>query len=406
MNIAEYGDKRPVSVARPDESVYEIPKRRIERPGQWFQPTVATFTAAGGRLLLAAAIELIHQAGGEYVLGDTDSLFVAATRSGGSLECPGAPDGTLRLLSWSEVDEIRARFDDLNPYNLDVSILELEPENFNADDEQQTLWCWSIAAKRYALFTRQDNDIEIIGRSEHGLGHLINPISPDTDWITEWWDLLVRLGLGLPIELPSWFDRPAIGKLSIGSIHELDTFAAHNEGLEYADQVRPGGFLLMAHVDPFAAHIGPRCLISAYDPEPGHWMEADWFDRSAKNSPAYRIRTDHRHLVVESEVPVKTLGNHFDAYRHHPESKAAGTNGLAARADSRGVLRHRKVEATRIERIGKESNRLTEHPVIGPRDRAIPYPDPTCHRCGEPLTGRQVKWCSQRCRLRQWRRAR
>ena len=35
--------------------------------------------AGGGRLLLTTAMTLVHDAGGEYVFSDTDSLFVAAT---------------------------------------------------------------------------------------------------------------------------------------------------------------------------------------------------------------------------------------------------------------------------------------------------------------------------------------
>ena len=64
-----------------------------------------------------------------------DSMAIIATDTGGELiPCPGAhqsmPDGTpaATVLSYAEVDTIRERFNDLNPYNRDQvpDVLKLE----------------------------------------------------------------------------------------------------------------------------------------------------------------------------------------------------------------------------------------------------------------------------------------
>jgi len=50
------------------------------------------------------------------------------------------------------------------------------------------------------LFTRGKRDnITIVARKEHGLGHLRNPVDidrEDVDWITDVWTALIREALG------------------------------------------------------------------------------------------------------------------------------------------------------------------------------------------------------------------
>jgi len=56
-----------------------ITTKHSEREGSWFNPVIATLTAAGGRLLLALLIRLVRDAGGDYVFCDTDSLSSPAS---------------------------------------------------------------------------------------------------------------------------------------------------------------------------------------------------------------------------------------------------------------------------------------------------------------------------------------
>jgi hypothetical protein len=82
---------------------------RGERPGpRSCFPQAATVTA-GARLLLAVLERMVSDLGGMIAYRDTDSSLIPASPDGGKLTL--ADGSTVRELSWSEVDEILARFD-------------------------------------------------------------------------------------------------------------------------------------------------------------------------------------------------------------------------------------------------------------------------------------------------------
>jgi hypothetical protein len=62
------------------------------------------------------------------------------------------------------------------------SILELEEWNFDADTrERRQLYCYAISAKRYVLYNLIDGRPLLRKWSEHGLGHLLNPLNSDAE---------------------------------------------------------------------------------------------------------------------------------------------------------------------------------------------------------------------------------
>ncbi len=79
------------------------------------------------------------------------------------------------------------------------SILKIEDDNFDpSTKEQRQLYCLAISAKRYALFLKDQTGSPVLLQkkvnnkhnrwSEHGLGHLLNPIdhrSKDRAWIAQ-----------------------------------------------------------------------------------------------------------------------------------------------------------------------------------------------------------------------------
>ncbi len=89
-----------------------------------------------------------------------------------------------------QVDEIAARFVKLSPYaDKSRSILKIERDNYDPETgEQRQVYCLAISAKRYALFLRDEHGDPVLLQkavnnhedrwSEHGLGHLRNPINP------------------------------------------------------------------------------------------------------------------------------------------------------------------------------------------------------------------------------------
>jgi hypothetical protein len=127
-------------------------------------------------LMLATLERLLTDAGGTYAFCDTDSMAIVATRKGGLVPCPGGPRTTtdgeeaVCALSWQQVDEIRERFTQLNPYTTPEtasSLLELEDENFTdkTRSARHQLWCYSISAKRYALYTHRGTTVSLTGIS-------------------------------------------------------------------------------------------------------------------------------------------------------------------------------------------------------------------------------------------------
>lgn len=123
-----------------------------ERRGGFAFPPLPAFISGGARLMLAILESLVSERGGTYAICDTDSMSIVASEHGGEVT-PG-----IHALSWDEVDEVRDRFVDLNPYEREVigSILKLEDVNFLPTGERCQLWCYAISAKRYVHFNRLD----------------------------------------------------------------------------------------------------------------------------------------------------------------------------------------------------------------------------------------------------------
>jgi len=368
VNITDFAKAIPTTVVRPDGSRYQaVNVHRSEEPGMWFHPLIATVVVSGGRLLLAAAIRLVRDAGGTYAFCDTDSLFVVATEEGG----PVAPLGlaghagapAVPALSRSTVRRIVDRFEALNRYDRAIvtgSILNIVPVNFDPETgSERELWCFAIAAKRYALFTRESDGSPRIAsddkdayRSEHGLGHLLPPLdrragTPPEDWVSAWWEYLLRLELDLPADRPTWFDQPAVSPLAITSAQDERAFATYNAGRPYSSQVRPWGFGMIAHVHPLARTAGvPRVLVSAREDDPTKWGDLWWFDRSDPTARRYRIRTGDPAWLLRDTLTVQSYGDYFDAFRRHAEAKAAGPEGEPCSIWTRGQLRPLVVEVT------------------------------------------------------------
>src|SRR4051794_27884102 len=90
--------------------------------------------------------------------------------------------------------------------------------------------------------------------SEAGLGHLMDPIDPQPDtankaWIADYWLWRIREFLALDTVEPTWMERPAIGSHTISSPRLHAAFATTNDGVDYADSVKPFSFMLIAFLD-------------------------------------------------------------------------------------------------------------------------------------------------------------
>jgi hypothetical protein len=191
-------DKVEVRCQGIDPEPYKCKVAHPEFPGKFCFPPLASLITSGARLMLALLDHCISKFHGTYAMEDTDSMAIVATEHGGLVPCPGGPfempDGhaAVRALSWKEVVEIVTRFAKLNPYmDKSRSILKIERDNYDPETgKQRQLFCLAISSKRYALFLRDEYGNPVLLQkginnhedrwSEHGLGHLRNPLNPDS----------------------------------------------------------------------------------------------------------------------------------------------------------------------------------------------------------------------------------
>lgn len=348
-----------------------------EEPGRFCFPPLAALITSGARLMLALLECSVRELGGSYAFCDTDSMAIVASEGGGWIKCPGGDiekDGKagIRALSWAEAESVVQQFERLNPYDRSAvpgSILKIEEVNFE-DGKQRQLYAYTISAKRYALFVIDEGgEPRIVKHSDHGLGHLMDPISVGEErrtadgslvWTRGLWELMIREELGLPTHEPEWLDRPALSRFTASSPLLLRRFKEQQEGLRYADQIKPFNFILAAHVAPLGHPVGvdPTSfqLIAPYETDPEKWADLPWIDRDT--GECYPITTDRP--APPGAVRVKSYRGVLESYATHPEPKSAAPDGSPCSQSTVGLLRRREiVEGSRVY-IGKESNKLEE----------------------------------------------
>jgi hypothetical protein len=180
------------------EESFETTSDVVEEPGKWFAPHIGSLITSGGRLLLGMLEKCIADAGGTFLFCDTDSAAIVSTAHKQRIPMPNGAK-PITALSKAEVQRIVDRFDSLNPYDLDGSILKIHKLNWDTNKRRRQLYGYGIAAKRYALYTKTRDDIEIVEPKAHGLGYFYPPKdSPEgwkrdaPAWIFEAWDWIMR----------------------------------------------------------------------------------------------------------------------------------------------------------------------------------------------------------------------
>jgi hypothetical protein len=353
-------------------------------PGEYCFPPLASLITGGARLMLALLEHSISELGGTYAMEDTDSMAIVATERGGPIPCAAGPhqtvhtQGSIKALSWGQVETIADRFSSLNPYDRKAvpgSILKIENDNFDPiAHKQRQIHCFAISAKRYALFLRDDRKHPILLRegvnnhqdrwSEHGLGHLLNPTdlqSDDRQWIGQAWIDIARRSIGQETEALPFTAAPAVGRITISSPAVVRPLANLNKGKRFSDQIKPFNFLLTAQVKPFGHPVGTDPehfhLITPYELNPNRWRRNHWIDQYSGKT--YRITTVGDH-GTRGAARVKTCGEVLNEYEFHPEAKCADARGNACGKETIGLLQRRHVQIGQVKYIGKESNSLEE----------------------------------------------
>jgi hypothetical protein len=330
----------------------------MEVPGPWYFPPVASLITAGGRLLLAMLERMVTDAGGTYLMCDTDSMAIVSSEKGGFVRCEGGmhrmPDGAdaIKALPWRQVRQIVDRFKSLNPYDPTIvpgSVLNIVEElNYDADGRQRQLYGYGISAKRYGLYTRDDSGFRLIKVSEHGLGLYYRPTEGrDAEcevpvWIREGWDWMLNRALGLPCQEPEWFHLPVMRRIAISTPNVMAALRHLRR-----DQARPYNFAL----SPVLVNLAGTqvTLLAPFEKDSSRW----------KTMPHINIHDGTTHTLDNPTLPllVQTFEMVFHQYHRHPESKSFAPDGTPCNAASAGLLKRYPVTAIGFHLIGKETER-------------------------------------------------
>jgi len=286
----------------------------MEVPGPWYFPPVASLITAGGRLLLAMLEKMVTDAGGTYLMCDTDSMAIVSSAKGGFVRCEG---GTHRMfgggeainaLPWKQVRQIVDRFESLNPYNPKIvpgSVLNIVQElNYDADGHQRQLYGYGISAKRYGLYTRDNSGFRLIKVSEHGLGLYYRPKEGRDAgcevpvWIKEGWEWMLNRALGLRCPEPEWFHLPVMRRIAISTPNVMAALRHLRR-----DQARPYNVAL----SPVLVNLTgiQVTLLTPFEKDSSRWM----------TTPHINIHDGTTHTLDKPKLPI--LVQTFDMVFHH-----------------------------------------------------------------------------------------
>jgi hypothetical protein len=330
----------------------------VEPPGPWYFPPVSAQITAGGRLLLAVLEKIVTDAGGTYLMCDTDSMAIVASENGGLVPCNGGPykmpDGrdAIQALSWTKAREIANKFKSLNPYNKKIipgSVLNIVEElNYDATGKQRQLYGYSISAKRYDLFILQGSRVRIVKPSEHGLGMYFRPKEgrdeecDAPEWIKESWEWITTCALGLPSREPDWFQLPVMRRIAISTPNVMAALRRLDR-----DQARPYNFAL----SPVLVNLTdtPITLLGPFEKDPSRWGTMRFVN--IHDGTAHSLKPPTLLALPQTFEMVVAQ------YVLHPEYKSLAPDGRVSKPDSAGLLQPYPVTASGFHWIGKETER-------------------------------------------------
>jgi hypothetical protein len=315
----------------------------------------------------------VRDAGGTYLCCDTDALTIVASKTGGPVEMPdGAPP--VRALSWSEVETILNGFDSLSPYNRELvpHLLRLTDENYDEDGDQQQLFGFSIAAKRYALYTTKCGKsfcnhrgcVTVVDPKAHGLIFCAPSEERENDLPKWWWELwrfllsiefkqiiepdskiLMVAGRAINAETgsdlddqPSWISLPAMMKMRISTPHYLD---------QLKGKASPFGFVL----HPRTREKLKLTLLTPFSKDRESWAHSLCIN--TRDGQNYRLDEFSRADVIR-------LGDILCGYLKHPEIKSLGPDGQKCKDHTRGLLSRITIQGGLQYCIGKEVSRFDQ----------------------------------------------
>jgi hypothetical protein len=341
-----------------------------EKPGAWYFPPIASLIASGGRLLLAMLEKCVDNRGGIYLFCDTDSLCIVGTEKGAFIPCPGERSHFkgkpgIKALSLNEVKAIADEFRKLNPYNRSRvrEILKVEDINYTDSDPAKPfrqLYGYAVSAKRYALYARSRESIQIQKASGHGLGYLFAPKKRQKDeeeetplWVIEAWNFLLRKELKLRPEEPRWLDLPAMMRMVVTS---PNLFKQKRPGW-----LGPFNFFLFPLISvlggyPAGYDKSNFLFITPYETNRRKWKSLKGIN--LLDGQPYQIAM--RPMEKQDKVAPESFRMILRQYLGKPEAKSLAPDGTPCTGATQGLLRRAKITASNLIPVGKETDRRWE----------------------------------------------
>lgn len=350
-----------------------IPSDYIEKPGAWYFPPLASLITSGGRLLLAMLEKSVDEKKGSYLFCDTDSLCIVGTQRGSFIPCPGGKShfkGKLgfKALSLQEINEIASKFRKLNPYdpNLVPEILKIEDVNHLDSDPRKAfrqVFGYAISAKRYALYSKSGENIQIEKASGHGLGYLFAPKErkhneengeeETPQWVIEAWDFLLRKELRRRPKEPSWLDLPAMMRMVVTTPNVLK-----NQRPEWLGPFNFFLFPLLSELGGYPSGFNKSnfMFITPYESDRKKWKSLKGINLFDGQSYQMAQRQTTRQVKV---VP-DSFRIILNQYPKKPEVKSLSPDGGPCTGATRGLLRRAEIVAGNVIPVGKETDRQWE----------------------------------------------
>ena len=280
--------------------------KKIEDTGKYFNPIMASLITGSARLILAIA-ESIAVKDGYIAYMDTDSIFVSPNK----------------------VKEIQDFFKPLNPYSVNVEMFKIEE-----DDEHKPLdnvIFYGISAKRYCLYKIENDEINILKYSTHGLGHL-----KDIDGEQIWKSILTK-------DFKAYSNRIVISQITISKPSILNRFKKMNSDKPAEKQIKPFNFMLIGSEKNGVIPCLPY--------------------RKDYNGIQYEKFVDYKSNTFSDKLPLTsteywhTLDQVLTQYIRHNDNKFD--------YDNEGIAHRKHIIADRIRYIGKETNNIDETQITG-----------------------------------------
>ena len=367
----------------PNDAGFAVESKKVEEPGRYFHPLLATLITGAARLMLGIAECLCLEKGLDWAFCDTDSLAIAK------------PDNMSQSEFFERAQSICDWFAVLNPYEKKGPIFKIEDANFRleSDDENpqlEPLYSYCISAKRYALFNvGTGGEIIIRKASAHGLGQYLRPYEAEdapssipapsialTDigvdrWHYDLWYKIIQAALdGHPdqVDLPyhDALKQPAVSRYGATTPALLKWFAAFNRGREYPDQVKPFNFLSAFNARPQFELSDAAQWARPKRGRPRKLLDAKpiaAFNRNIRE--ASKDAFDRERGKPVSATELKTYAEALAQYHLRPEAKF-----LNGEHCDRGRTERRHVIATQLVHIGKEANKWEEQHFLGEDEEA------------------------------------